>query len=124
MRRLSNAVSSKRPASPTQSVKPWGDGMPGNGMGIVIPDHKRRIDGPDTPMPGVRHVRGLDENALPTQASKGRRESVREAIGKISYSRWSANRKERKKKELKRQIRVVGLVQSPFEMNIFGTGDG
>ncbi|OBT66605.1 hypothetical protein VE03_03965 [Pseudogymnoascus sp. 23342-1-I1] len=91
---------------------PRGDGERANGLGIVIPDHRRKVGGPDTPLPGADNGKGWVEGVLSREASMRRRQSVRGAIWRAAESRWvvgGEERRERRRERLKDQIRVIGL---------------
>lgn len=113
MKKISDAMFPRRPSHIPRSA--------GSGLGIVIPDHRRKVGGPDTPMPGTGNGKGWVEGALSREASMRRRQSVRGAIGRAAESRWvvgGEERRERRRERLKDQIRVIGLqeVQEDEEM--------
>ncbi|KFZ23810.1 hypothetical protein V502_01716 [Pseudogymnoascus sp. VKM F-4520 (FW-2644)] len=107
MRKISKAM------FPRQSIHiPRIDGRRVSGLGIVIPDHRRKVGGPDTPMPGTGNGKGWVEGALSREASMRSRQYVRGAIGRAAESRWvvgGEERRERRRERLKDQIRVIGL---------------
>ena len=116
MRKISNAMFPKWPTNIPKS-----DERRVSGLGIVIPDHRRQIGGPDTPMPGIESGRGWVENVLSKEASMRRRQSIRGAIGRATESRWvvgGEDRREKRRERLKGQIKVIGLkeVQEDEEM--------
>ncbi|OBT73567.1 hypothetical protein VF21_07637 [Pseudogymnoascus sp. 05NY08] len=116
MRRISDAVFPRRPTR-----RPRSDDKRGSGLGIVIPDHRRKVGGPDTPMPVMGNGKGWVEGVLSREASMRRRQSVRGAIGRAAESRWVVGgdeRRERRRERLKGQIKVIGLqeVQEDEEM--------
>ncbi|KFY63624.1 hypothetical protein V496_03824 [Pseudogymnoascus sp. VKM F-4515 (FW-2607)] len=116
MRKISDAMFPRR-----SIYVPNNDENGGSGLGIVIPDHRRKVGGPDTPLPGVGDGKGWVEGVLSREASMRRRQSVRGAIGRATESRWvvgGEERRERRRERLKDQIRVIGLqeVQEDEEM--------
>jgi hypothetical protein len=116
MRRISDAVFPRRTIH-----RPRSDEKRGSGLGIVIPDHRRKVGGPDTPMPVMGNGKGWVEGVLSREASMRRRQSVRGAIGRAAESRWVVGgdeRRERRREKLKGQIKVIGLqeVQEDEEM--------
>ncbi|OBT95783.2 hypothetical protein VE01_06529 [Pseudogymnoascus verrucosus] len=109
MRKISDAVFPRRPIH-----SPKSDEKSGSGLGIVIPDHRRKVDGPDTPMPAIGNGKGWVEGILSREASMRRRQSVRGAIGRAAESRWVVGgdeRRERRRERLKGQIKVIGLME-------------
>ncbi|KFY40069.1 hypothetical protein V494_03680 [Pseudogymnoascus sp. VKM F-4513 (FW-928)] len=107
MRRISDAVFTKRSAHATRNER-----NSGSGLGIVIPDHRRKVGGPDTPMPVLANGKAWVEGVLSREASMRRRQSVRGAIGKATESRWVVGgdeRRERRRERLKGQIKVIKL---------------
>ncbi|KFY22711.1 hypothetical protein V493_06390 [Pseudogymnoascus sp. VKM F-4281 (FW-2241)] len=116
MRKISHAMFPGRSIHVTE-----GDGKSGSGLGIVIPDHRRKVGGPDTPMPGVGNGKGCVEGVLSREVLMGRRQSVRGAIGRAAESRWvvgGEDRREKRRERLKGQIKFIGLqeVQEDGEM--------
>ncbi|KFX95864.1 hypothetical protein V490_03641 [Pseudogymnoascus sp. VKM F-3557] len=110
MRRISDAVRTRR--STIRIPRSDGSRGSGSGLGIVIPDHRRKIGGPDTPMPAVGSGKGWVESVLSKEAAMSRRKSVRGAIGRAAESRWvvgGEERREKRRERLKDQIRVIGI---------------